>query len=93
MLGIIFVNDNKEVNVTTPQTSKYCNFCHNKLILNLNPKTQARKGIIMYNNINGIYTLRKHVNLEFMHGWVNQFATKPKSLFSFLKRSNFGNYN
>jgi hypothetical protein len=30
--------------------------------LNLNPKTQARKGLIIYDTINGIATLRKHVN-------------------------------
>ncbi len=80
MLGIIFVNDNKEVNVTTFQTSKCCIFCHNKPVLNLNPKNQARNELIIYNTINGISTLR-NVNLGSMHGWVDQFATKPKSLF------------
>jgi hypothetical protein len=46
VLSIIFVNDNKEVNVTTPQISKCCSFCYNKPILNLNPIIQARKGLI-----------------------------------------------
>jgi hypothetical protein len=36
------VNDNKEINVTTLQTM-CCIFCHNNPILNVNPKTQARK--------------------------------------------------
>ncbi len=55
------VNDNKKVNAITPQTM-CCIICHNNLILNLNPKTQARKGLIIYNTINGIAALRKHVN-------------------------------
>ncbi len=37
-----YVNDNKEVNITTFETM-HCILCHNNLILNLNPKTQARK--------------------------------------------------
>jgi hypothetical protein len=40
------VNDNKEVNVTTPQTM-HCILCHNNPILNLNPKIQARKWLIL----------------------------------------------
>ncbi len=39
-----------------------CIICHNNPILNLNPKTQARKGLIIHNIMNGIATLRKHVN-------------------------------
>ncbi len=57
------VNDNKEVNVTTLQIM-HSIFCHNNLILNVNPKIQARKGLIIYNTINGITTLRKHVNSD-----------------------------
>ncbi len=57
------VNDNKEVNVTTPEIMHYI-LCHNNPILNVNPKTQARKGLIIYNAINGIATLRKHVNSD-----------------------------
>jgi len=57
------VNDNKEVNVTTPEIM-HCIVCHNNPILNVNPKTQARKGLIIYNAINGIATLRKHVNSD-----------------------------
>jgi hypothetical protein len=55
------VNDNKEVNVTTPQTM-HCIFCHNNLILIVNPKMQTRKGLITYNITNGITALRKHIN-------------------------------
>ncbi len=57
-----YVNDNKIFNVTTPQTM-HCIFCHNNPILNLNPKIQVSKGLIIYNTINGITTLKKHVNL------------------------------
>jgi hypothetical protein len=51
------VNDNKEVNVTM-----WCILCHNNPILNVNPKTQAMKGVIIYYTTNGIAALRKHVN-------------------------------
>jgi len=57
------VNDNIEVNVTTFQTM-HCIFCHNNPILNLNKVNQARKGLIIYNTIIGITTLKKHVNLD-----------------------------
>jgi hypothetical protein len=57
------VNDNKEVNAIAPQTMQ-CIFCHNNPILNVNPKTQARKGLIIYNSSNGVVALRKHVNLN-----------------------------
>jgi hypothetical protein len=55
------VNDNKEVNAIAPQTM-WCILCHNNPISNVNPKTQARKGLIIYNSSNGIAALRKHVN-------------------------------
>jgi len=57
------VNDNKEVNIATPQIMHYI-LCHNNPILNENPKTQARKGLIIYNTTNGIATLKKHVNSD-----------------------------
>jgi len=56
-----YVNDNKEVNVIALQTM-CCIICHNNPVLNLNPKTKARKGLIIFNTINGIVALRKHVN-------------------------------
>ncbi len=37
------VNDNKEVDLITPQIMR-CILCHNSLVLNLTPKTQAMKG-------------------------------------------------
>ncbi len=40
-----------------------CIICYNNSILNLNPKTQARRFII-YNTINDITALRKHVNVD-----------------------------
>jgi hypothetical protein len=42
----------------------HCILCHNNPILNLNPKNQARKWLIIYNIINGIIALRKYVNLD-----------------------------
>jgi hypothetical protein len=41
-----YVNNNKEVDLTTPQVM-CCIFYHNNSILNLNPKTQDRKGLII----------------------------------------------
>jgi hypothetical protein len=54
------VNDNKEVDLIAFQTN-CCILCHNNLVLNLNSKIQARKRLIIYNTIDGITTLRKHV--------------------------------
>jgi hypothetical protein len=53
--------DNKEVDLMTLQVM--CCICHNNSILNLNPKSQTRRGLIKYNTINGIIALRKHVNV------------------------------
>jgi hypothetical protein len=58
---LYYVNHNKEVNVIACQTM-HCIFCHSNPILNLNPKTQARKRLIIYNTTNGIATLREHDN-------------------------------
>jgi hypothetical protein len=49
------VNDNKEVNVIAFQTM-HCILCHNNPILNVNPKIQAKKILIIYNRFNGICT-------------------------------------
>jgi hypothetical protein len=38
-----------------------CILCYASLILIINVKTQARKGLILYNIANGIITLKKHV--------------------------------
>jgi hypothetical protein len=55
------VNDNKDVDVKCPHTMR-CIICYNSPILFCNPKTQARKGLIIYNTTNGITTLKKKVN-------------------------------
>jgi hypothetical protein len=57
------LNDNKEINVATFQIM-HCIPCHNNPILNVNPKIQARKGLIIYNTTNGVATLKKHVNVN-----------------------------
>jgi hypothetical protein len=57
------VNDNKKANAIAPYITR-CIFYHNNPILNINPKTQARKGLIICNSSNGIIALRKHVNLD-----------------------------
>jgi hypothetical protein len=45
----------------------WCILCHNDPILNVNPKTQARKGLVIYNSSNGIVALRKHVNSDHLN--------------------------
>jgi hypothetical protein len=49
--------DNEEVDLITPQVMR-C-ICHNNSILNLNPETQTRRGLIKYNTINGIIATKK----------------------------------
>jgi hypothetical protein len=63
---IYCVNDNKEVNAIALQIMQ-CILCHNNPILNKNPKTQARKGLIIYESFNHIVALRKHVNLNHLN--------------------------
>jgi hypothetical protein len=41
-----------------------CIFCHNNPIFNVNPKTQARKGLIIYNSSYGIVASRKHITSD-----------------------------
>jgi len=57
------VNHNKNVDVKCLQTLS-CILCYNSSILFCNPKTQVRKGLIIYNTTNGITTLKKHMNAE-----------------------------
>jgi len=59
--AVYYVNDNKKNYIIVLQIMR-CILCHNNPILNLNPKTQARKELFIYNTINRIPTLRKHVN-------------------------------
>jgi hypothetical protein len=42
----------------------HCILCYNNPILNLNPKTQAKRRLIIYNTTNGITTLIEYVNLD-----------------------------
>ncbi len=51
----------KKLTLTTPQVM-CCILCHNNLILNLNPKTQTRRRLIIYNRTNDLTTLSKNVN-------------------------------
>jgi hypothetical protein len=68
--AVKYVNDNKEVDFIALQIT-CCILCYNSPILNLNPKIQARKKIIIYNTINGITTLKKHVNLNHSNLLIN----------------------
>jgi hypothetical protein len=72
------MNDNKEVYVIVLQTM-HCIFCNNNPILNVNPKIQARKRLIIYNTTNGIAPLRKHVNL-YHFNILKQFERKVNFL-------------
>ncbi len=38
-----------------------CLFCYNNPIVITNAKTQAKRGLILYNTTNDIITLKKHV--------------------------------
>jgi hypothetical protein len=58
------VNDNKNVDLKCLQTLR-CILCYNSPILFCNLKTQARKGLIIYNTTNEITTLKKHVNAKY----------------------------
>jgi hypothetical protein len=66
MLGVFFnADDKKKVDLIAPKVM-CCIICYNSPILNLNPKIQAKRGlIIIYNIINGITTLKKldHSNI------------------------------
>jgi hypothetical protein len=66
-----YVNDNKEVELTSLQVMHYI-ICHKSPILNLNPKIQARiRNLIIYNTTNGITTLKKHVNPDHCNIFLN----------------------
>jgi len=54
------VNDNKPLDIKCFQFMK-CIFCYVSLVLIINVKTQARKGLILCNNANGITSLKEHV--------------------------------
>jgi hypothetical protein len=64
------VDDNKSVDLTTLEIMHFI-FYRNNLMLNLNPKTQARKGFIIYNTTNGVTTLKRHDNLDHCNSFLN----------------------
>jgi hypothetical protein len=55
---------NISTNLIMLQIMRYI-LCYNNPILNLNPKTKGRRGLIIYNTTNGITTLKKHVNVDY----------------------------
>ncbi len=52
--------DNKPMDVKCFQLMR-CIFCYANLILISNAKTQARKGLMLYNSANGIIAFKKKV--------------------------------
>jgi hypothetical protein len=56
-----------------------CNFCYASLVLISNAKTQARKGLILYNSGNGIVALKRHVYCTIVKIFenVNNFFKEP----------------
>jgi len=61
MLGPFCVNDNKDVDISCAQTMTFI-ICYNIIVFVLNPKTKARKGIILYNKLNKTTATKKHVD-------------------------------
>jgi hypothetical protein len=41
-----------------------CILCSQKLIIEINPRTQARKGLISYYKTNGMISFEKHVDVD-----------------------------
>jgi len=41
-----------------------CNLCYQELVIGINSRTQARKGLISYYKTNGITSLKKHVDAK-----------------------------
>ncbi len=42
----------------------HCIICYQELVIGINSRTQARKGLISYYKTNGITSLKKHVDVE-----------------------------
>jgi hypothetical protein len=55
-----------------------CIFCYVNLFLISNVKTEARKGLILYNSANGIIALKKHVYAN--HGRIAKIFEKITNL-------------
>jgi hypothetical protein len=60
--NLYVVNDNKRMDVKTPQVMR-CHLCYKTLVL-YNPRTKLSKGLISYHKTIGILTLKNHVNVE-----------------------------
>jgi hypothetical protein len=52
-----------------------CISCYASLVLLSNAKTQARKGLTLYNSANGISVIKKHV-----YGYCNFFFEEMKNM-------------
>jgi hypothetical protein len=61
MLGPFCVNDNKDVDISCAQTMTFI-ICYDSIVFVLNPKTKARKGLILYNKLNKTTGTKKHVD-------------------------------
>jgi hypothetical protein len=71
------VNDNLDIDLVNPQIM-CCILCYQNLVIGINPRTQARKGLISYHKTNGIISLKKHVHVD--HFFIAQmFEEKLKS--------------
>jgi hypothetical protein len=71
------VNDIKPTNDRVPQVMR-CHLCYKTLVLYI-PRTKLRKGLISYYEINGISTLKKHVDAK-RSLLVKKFDKKGNSL-------------
>jgi hypothetical protein len=59
-------------------------FCYKKLVIGINPRIQARKGLISYYKTNGITFLEKHVDVD--HSFIAQiFEEEMNSLLTWIK--------
>jgi hypothetical protein len=56
------VNDNIEIDLDDNTQIMCCIFCYQELVIGINSRTQARKGLISYYKKNGITSLKKHVH-------------------------------
>jgi hypothetical protein len=57
------VNDNTKIDHENTQIMRYI-FCYQKLVIGINSKTQARKGLIYYYKTNEITSEKKHLDAE-----------------------------
>jgi hypothetical protein len=60
-----------------------CILCFQKLIIGINPRTQARKGLVSYYKTNGIISFKKHVAVD--HYFIAQMFEKKVN--NLLRRS------